>query len=205
MQNTIDRLKKAMEKAAQFPDNWAPALLQGTITNIQDPLQLGRAKILLDHFSSEDGTGFETDWLMPLELNFEGLLPRAWLNRKVLCHTINHSYETMLFSLGSKPLVYNATDARPAANSVNEGLTIVCQVGSESYLATCLRRNNVWVFEYHCPIFHLHGPGDTMFQGLDTGGDTQQAISAANGSDQVFITTATPYFKDSGALPPPIL
>jgi hypothetical protein len=106
MDSNIDMLREAVKRALQFPANWAPALLEGTVTSIKDPLELGRAKVLLDHFTGPDGTGFETDWLYPLELKLWGLLPKNLIGQKVLCHTVNHSYEDMRVSLGVKPLYY---------------------------------------------------------------------------------------------------
>jgi hypothetical protein len=204
MDSNIDMLREAVKRALQFPANWAPALLEGTVTSIKDPLELGRAKVLLDHFTGPDGTGFETDWLYPLELKLWGILPKNLIGQKVLCHTVNHSYEDMRVSLGVKPLIYQAADPLPLAVVQNLGLVVLRQIAQESYLCVMTKRNGQITLEALSPLYHLHANGDTLTQGNDSGGNFQSPIQAKPTGDSVYVTSVTPYLRDSGALPPPI-
>jgi hypothetical protein len=200
----IERLREAVNRANRFPENWAPSLLEGVVSNLND---LGQAKVLLDGFRAEDGTGFVTPWLDLLEypLGLGGPLPSSWLGRRVLVHTVNHSYETLLLSVGSGPLVYKSSEPIPKPSRANGGLIIMRLAPKDSFLYASVLRNSQWVFEPLAPYFHLHAAGDTMTQGPDSGGNAQQLIAGKPTSDQIYVTTVSPYFKDSGQLPPPTL
>jgi hypothetical protein len=202
--DNIERLKLAMDRALRTPENVAPSLLRGKITNIKDPQLKGRAKVLLEYFSV-DGQGYETDWLSPIGFELDGQLPKALINSVVYCHSIHGRYEDLLISIPSQKLVYSPEEKPPLATQTNIGLQIILNRSPKDYLlAIGVVRNGQFIWEEVCPLRHLHASGDLISQGNDSGGDFQQPVRPGPTSDVVHVTSATPYFQDSKNLPPSI-
>lgn len=198
----MERVKEAIRKAELIKPNAAPASVSGTITNVEDPKQLGRAKLTLATFTSDDGTvAYETNWCYPLNFRItNGILPKDWVNTPVVAFPINGDYAYVTF-VSHKTLVYKeVTIPKPCIE--NLGLSLLHLNNNESLHKICLLRNGIYVWEPISPLYHIHLKGDIINQGNDFGGDIQQPISPGITHDKVAATTVTHYVDNSKNIPP---
>jgi hypothetical protein len=199
--SNIGRLKDAITKALAIPENSAPSLLEGRVTKIEDPEFEGRCKLALGYFTLDSGDGYETDWVRPLNFQLKGLLPSYIVGQQVLVSTINNSYENIRVNIPTNWLRYTP-DKLPSAEAKNHGLQVIILKGQESFSAVCLQRNGRYTWEILSPLYHLHLSGDTIFQGIDAGGNIQQPIQPVATSDMVVVTSVTPYIANTAIFPP---
>lgn len=194
----IDRLKESIRKSSFVDENACPTITSGVISRIDDPDNLGRVKVILDLIPD-----YVTGWTDTLSFNLSGKLPKILIDRRILIMSVNNSFEDLRVDLGVAKLIYQQGESLPPANKANLGVNIIRLVNdSNSVEAICQLRHGSYFWEPTCAISHLHAPGDTLFQGQDTGGDFQQTIPAQLGSDTVFLTTDRKYVKESKNLRP---
>jgi hypothetical protein len=203
MFDPLDILKQAIKKAQAIQPNSAVSCAVAEITDVNDPLDLGRCKVKIANFTAQNGSiAYNTDWCNTLTNSIsKGKLPKSLLGKTALAFPINQSYETVVVNV-SNSLIYAEGESLPLADVNNLGVRLIQLTGLEAFTMTCLLRNGVYAWIASCDLKHGHASGDTQDQDNDTGGDFQMSVEQLPIHDTVFSTAVTPYVAESGFTPP---
>lgn len=202
--NSLDQLAGIMLRSfrgAQQAANLSGQMQNtyGTIVDVNDPLNAGRVKVILDQTNPDylRGKGFEqsgeptkTDWIYPL-VPVNGKQPAGLKGARVPIfprdgdpNRLNFGdpiYDPNEFSSARQPRnsamtrlpVYSAGQL-PAASEDNIGCMIVEEGGPQGYdwLMVCLKRSGGYKWVRHVDLKHTHGG-----QASDSRGDSEGVVN----------------------------
>jgi len=227
--DNVNELAKILREAqiggqiARENDNFAKPTY-GKITDINDPEERGRVKIIIDEVNPErhtedgfqdDGQATVTDWMEP-KVPFKGIQPEKLVglrvpveprqgdpNRLFFGSPVNDQDET---SEAAPPENSDATRLQvypsgslPPADAENIGLMVVEQGGpmNSDWLCVCLQRNGTYYWVRHIDLQHGHAGEDDGDQKPDSDGDGEVPVKELTVWDYVFPTTHEEYDKNS--------
>lgn len=197
----------------------------GTITDVADPDNHGRIKVVLDEMNPEFLTekGFPqggaqptvTDWIEP-GIPFQGVQPEALIGKRVPISPRAGDPNRLSFgdpvfdpaetSKAEQPansamtrLPIYPSGSLPSAGPENIGCMVVEEGGpcSSDWLCVCLRRRGQWLWIRHIDLNHIHADQDDGRQGPDSDGDGEEPVDEGPIWDKVAPTSDKAYSYQS--------
>ena len=188
--NQLARLLKKADRAAQTAQEWSNNMqpTYGTITDVSDPDEHGRIKVILDEMNPEIITedGFPqggaqptiTDWIDP-HIPFKGVQPEDLVGKRVPVQPRAGDPNRLFFgdpvfdpgetekaeqpanSAMTRLSVY-PSGSLPSASSENIGCMVVEQDGPMEcdWLCVCLKRRGEYYWVRHIDLSHGHAGQD---------------------------------------------
>jgi len=225
--NELARFVHKADRGAQIAREWSNNMqpTYGTITDVIDPENRGRIKVVLDETNpeivSEDGfnqTSAEpsvTDWIDP-HIPFKGVQPEALVGKRVPIQPRAGDPNRLFFgdpvydpgetdkaeqpknSAMTRLPVYPA-GSLPSASEENIGCMVIEQGGpmDSDWLCVCLSRKGEYYWVRHIDLQHGHAGEDDGQQDPDSDGDGEVPVEELTVWDYVFPTTHEEYDKKS--------
>jgi len=219
----LQKADRGSQIAHQMNNNMQPTF--GTITDINDPEEMGRVKVILDEVNPEFLTekGFDqggaqptvTDWIEP-GVPFKGIQPEKLVGLRVPItaragdpNRLKYGapvYDPSETSKAAQPQNSDATRLQvypsgslPPAGEDNIGLMVVEQGGpmDSDWLCVCLSRKGSYYWVRHIDLQHGHAGEDDGDQPPDSDGDGEAPVEELTVWDYVFPTTHEEYDKKS--------
>jgi hypothetical protein len=192
----------------------------GTITDVNDPEERGRVKLVIDEVNPEihteqgwkdDGQATVTDWMEP-KVPFKGKQPEAVVglrvpvepkqgdpNRLFFGSPVNDPDETKKAGAPKNSdmvrLPVYPSGSLPAADEENVGCMVIEEGGpcSSDWLCVCLRRRGKWLWIRHIDLNHMHADQDDGRQPPDSAGDGEAPVDEGPIWDKVAPTSDKAY------------
>jgi len=224
--NRLGRLLREAEvngAIARNNSNFARATY-GEITDIKDPEERGRVKLVLDevnpkyhteHGYKNDGEPTVTDWMEP-KVPFVGLQPEALVGKRVPVEPKQGDPNRLFFGdpvadldeteKGEQPknssmtrLPVYPSGSLPPPGPDNVGCMVVEEGGpcDSDWLCVCLRRRGKWLWIRHIDLNHIHQDQDDGRQPPDSDGDGEAPVDEGPIWDKVAPTTDEAYSYQS--------
>ncbi len=224
--NRLGRLLREAEvngAIARNNSNFARATY-GEITDIEDPEERGRVKLVLDevnpkyhteHGYKNDGEPTVTDWMEP-KVPFVGLQPEALVGKRVPVEPKQGDPNRLFFGdpvadldeteKGKQPknssmtrLPVYPSGSLPPPGPDNVGCMAVEEGGpcDSDWLCVCLRRRGKWLWIRHIDLNHIHQDQDDGRQPPDSDGDGEAPVDGGPIWDKVAPTTDEAYSYQS--------
>lgn len=224
--NELGRLLRAAEvngTIARNNSNFARATY-GTISDVSDPENRGRVKLILDEHNPElhtelgyknEGEPTVTDWMEP-KVPFVGIQPEALVGMRVPVEPKQGDPNRLFFgdpvadfdetkeaeqpknSAMTRLPVY-PTGSLPSASAENIGCMVVEEGGpcESDWLCVCLKRRGQYLWIRHIDLNHIHQDQDDGRQPPDSDGDGEAPVDEGTIWDKVAPTTDKQYSYQS--------
>ena len=223
----LARMLKRGDRGAEIAQQWSNNLQPtfGTITDIEDPEEMGRVKVILDEVNPEFLTekGFDqgsaqptvTDWVEP-GVPMKGKQPEGIVGARVPVSARAGDPNRLKFgapvfdpsetSKAKQPqnsdqtrLPVYPSGSLPPADADNVGLMVVEQGGpmESDWLCVCLSRKGQMLWVRHIDLNHGHAGENDGLQDPDSDGDGEVPVNEQSVWDFVFPTTAEEMPKES--------
>jgi hypothetical protein len=223
--NALDQLARVIRDSqtgaqiARDNNNFAKPTY-GTITDVEDPEERGRVKLVIDEVNPEihteqgfqdDGQATVTDWMEP-KVPFKGKQPKAVVglrvpvepkqgdpNRMFFGSPVNDVGETTKAAPPKNSdmvrLPVYPSGSLPAADAENVGCMVVEEGGpcSSDWLCVCLKRRGKWLWIRHIDLNHMHADQDDGRQPPDSDGDGEAPVDEGPIWDKVAPTSDKAY------------
>ena len=219
----LARMLQKADRGAAIAQRWSNNMqpTYGTITDVKDPANHGRIKVVLDEMNPEILTedGFSqgssqatvTDWIEP-HIPFQGIQPEDLVGKRVPVQPRAGDPNRLFFG----DPVYDPGETNKAAQPKNSAMTrlpiypsgslpeagpenIGCMVVEEGgpcssdWLCVCLRRRGKWLWIRHIDLNHIHQDQDDGLQPPDSAGDGEAPVDEGPIWDKVAPTTDEAY------------
>ena len=223
----LARLLKRADRGAQIAqdmgNNMQPTF--GTITDVNDPENMGRVKVILDEmnpefltekgFDQKDAQATVSDWI-EAGVPFKGIQPAKLVGARVPVSARAGDPNRLSFgapvfdpsetSKAAQPQNSDATRLQvfpsgslPPPEADNVGLMVIEEGGpcDSDWLCVCLRRRGTWLWVRHIDLNHIHQDQDDGRQPPDSSGDGEAPVDEGTIWDKVAPTTDEAYTYQS--------
>lgn len=222
--NELARLLQRTDRASQIAEQLSNSMqpTYGTITDVTDPDEHGRVKVVLDEmnpeivegdYGSKQGSAqpSKTDWIEP-HIPFKGIQPEDLIGKRVPVQPRAGDPNRLFFGdpvfdpaetkLAEQPansamtrLPVYPSGSLPEAGPENVGCMVIEQDGpcSSDWLCVCLRRRGTWLWIRHVDLNHIHQDQDDGLQPPDSDGDGEAPVDEGPIWDKVAPTTDKAY------------
>jgi hypothetical protein len=181
----------------------------GQIVSVDDPLNLGRVKVVIDSMSGEQAE-FASNWCNVIGA-FNGKQPASLIGQRVNINFTDGDpkrpvIQDVIYDTKSTAPAQASTMVRlpiyavgelPPATEENRGcLALVINDTYGDYLVCCLNRNGTFLWERMSALTHTHKGQLPGTQANDSRGDTEQPVIQDTSTifDEVTPTTDSPQF-----------
>ncbi len=226
MSDSIDQLARLLRRADRgaeiaqsLSNNLQPTF--GTITDVEDPEEYGRVKVILDEVNPEFLTekGFDqgssqptvTDWVEP-NIPLKGVQPEALVGKRV--PIVPRAGDPNRLTFGDP--IYDPNETSKAEQPANSAMTrlpvypsgelpppseenIGCMVVEQGgpcesdWLCVCLTRYGDYYWVRHMDMNHIHSDQDDGIQPPDSAGDEEEPVDEGPIWDLTRPTTSEEY------------